>query len=147
GAFAFLKNPVIDKARIQLNVNMDMISRNVNKELYAAGTYKHPAIKKIIEKSDRGTGIQLKFGHDLPGSGREDWTMQSDQGPFAQQNIPFVYFGVEDHPDYHKPTDTFANIDPDFYYGAASTILNSVIRIDKKLKKIIKAEKNKLESN
>ena len=37
--------------------------------------------------------------------------MQSDHGAFHAAGIPFVYFGVEDHPDYHKPTDTFDKID------------------------------------
>ena len=37
--------------------------------------------------------------------------MQSDQGVFHGIGIPFVYFGVEDHPDYHRPTDDVSRID------------------------------------
>lgn len=136
GAFAFLKNPIVAKERIKLNVNMDMVGRNAKGEFYASGTYKHPEIKQIISKASRKTGVDLLFGHDLPGSGREDWTMQSDQGPFAQENIPFVYFGVEDHADYHKPTDTFDKIDQNFYHGSVMTILRSIIQLDKNLSKI-----------
>jgi len=136
GAAAFVKNPTIDKKSIALNVNMDMIAHNDKNELYASGTYKHPVIKTIIEGQDKDTGIKILFGHDLPDSGKEDWTMQSDQGPFAAENIPFVYFGVEDHKDYHKITDTFANINLDFYYNASRAILKSIIQLDKRLDEV-----------
>ncbi|MEJ7692150.1 M28 family peptidase [Daejeonella sp.] len=132
GAVSFVKEPTVAKDKIALNINMDMIAHNDKGELYASGTYKNPGLKSIIEGEDKNTGIKILFGHDLPDSGKEDWTMQSDQGPFAKENIPFIYFGVEDHKDYHKPTDTFANINQDFYYGASTAILKSIIKIDKK---------------
>ncbi len=135
GAASFVKEPVIAKERIILNVNMDMIAHNDKGELYAAGTYKNPTLKSIIEGEDKNTGVKILFGHDLPDTGKEDWTMQSDQGPFAKENIPFIYFGVEDHKDYHKPTDTFENINQDFYYGASTAILKSIIKLDKDLGK------------
>ncbi|MES3019064.1 MAG: M28 family peptidase [Bacteroidota bacterium] len=135
GAASFVKEPVIAKDRIILNVNMDMIAHNDKGELYAAGTYKNPTLKSIIEGEDKNTGVKILFGHDLPDTGKEDWTMQSDQGPFAKENFPFIYFGVEDHKDYHKPTDTFENINQDFYYGASTAILMSIIKLDKNLGK------------
>lgn len=131
GASSFVKEPTVDKDMIILNINMDMIAHNDKGELYASGTYKNPALKSIIEGADKNTGIRILFGHDLPGSGKDDWTMQSDQGPFAKENIPFIYFGVEDHKDYHKPTDTFENINKDFYYGASTAILKSMIKLDR----------------
>ena len=42
----------------------------------------------------------------------KDWTSQSDHYAFHLKKIPFIYFGVEDHADYHKPSDTFDKIDP-----------------------------------
>ena len=113
GAYAFLKDPKTNKKAIKLNINMDMVSHNDKSELYAAGTYKTPVLKEIIKDADKNTGINIIFGHDIPGSGKDDWTMQSDQGPFAKENIPFIYFGVEDHKDYHQATDTFQNINQD----------------------------------
>ncbi len=134
GAVNFVKYPTVKKKKIALNVNMDMIAHNDKGELYASGTYKQPHLKSIIEGEDKNTGIKILFGHDLPDSGKEDWTMQSDQGAFAKENIPFIYFGVEDHKDYHKPTDTFENINQEFYYGAATAILKSIIKLDRDLK-------------
>lgn len=138
GAYSFIKNPVIESSRIKLIVNMDMISHNDKGELYAAGAFKNPVIKKILKNADKETGVKIIFGHDDPKLGRDDWTMQSDHGPFAQNNIPFIYFGVEDHKDYHKPTDEYQNINKDFLYGAGKAILNSVISLDDQLKKVTK---------
>jgi Zn-dependent M28 family amino/carboxypeptidase len=136
GAYAFLKDPKTDKNMIKLNVNMDMVSHNNKSELYAVGTYQTPILKEIIKGSDKNTGINILFGHDIPGTGKDDWTMQSDQGPFAKENIPFIYFGVDDHKDYHQSTDTFENINPDFFYSATHAILRSIINLDKNILKI-----------
>lgn len=138
GAYAFLKDPQTNKNAIKLNINMDMVSHNDKSELYACGTYKTPILKEIIQDADKNTGINIRFGYDIPGSGKDDWTMQSDQGPFSKENIPFIYFGVEDHKDYHQPTDTFENINKDFFYSASNAILNSLIQLDKNLHKINK---------
>ncbi|WP_051189601.1 M20/M25/M40 family metallo-hydrolase [Daejeonella oryzae] len=136
GAYAYIKNPVLDGKRIKMIINLDMISHNDKGELYAAGSYKNPEIKSVIKGADKDTGVKILFGHDDPKLGRNDWTMQSDQGPFAQDNIPFIYFGVEDHKDYHKPSDEYQNINADFFYGASNAILNSTIKVDKRLKRI-----------
>ncbi len=136
GAAAFVKDPVVHKNRIALNINMDMIAHNDKGELYAAGAFRNPSIKKILEGADKNTGIKILFGHDSPDAGKDDWTMQSDQGPFAKENIPFIYFGVEDHKDYHKPTDAFENINQDFYYGASTAILRCIVMLDKNLERL-----------
>lgn len=136
GAYSFLNNPPVPKELIKININLDMVSHNDKSELYAAGTFKTPAIKDIIQHADQNTGISIKFGHDRPDMGKDDWTMQSDHGPFAKENIPFLYFGVEDHNDYHKPSDDFENINPNFFYSASTAILKSIISIDKNLNRI-----------
>ena len=136
GAYSFLNNPPIPKELIKLTINLDMVSHNDKSELYAAGTFKSPAIKDIIQNADQNTGISIKFGHDQPDLGKDDWTIQSDHGPFAKENIPFLYFGVEDHKDYHKPSDDFDNINPNFFYSASTAILKSIISLDKNLDRI-----------
>lgn len=131
GARYFVANLPIAKDSIVLNVNMDMISRNDKNELYAAGLVHYPQFAGVFEKAKKKASIKLMRGHDIPGSGRDDWTFQSDHGAFHREKIPFIYFGVEDHPDYHKPTDTFANIQPKFYVRAVETILGALKEIDK----------------
>lgn len=134
GARAFVANPPVAKESLILNLNMDMISRNDKNELYAVGTYHYPQLKPTLEKVAKTAKIKLLLGHDRPEQGSDDWTNQSDQGAFHAAKIPFIYFGVEDHKDYHKPTDDFQNIQPEFYVRAVETILEAVKGFDKDLK-------------
>jgi hypothetical protein len=62
------------------------------------------------------------MGHDKGGR-HKDWTHQSDHYAFHQKQIPFLYFGVEDHADYHKTTDTFDKINLSNYIEACNTIV------------------------
>lgn len=128
GAKAFVANPPVDISRINLNVNMDMISHNDKGELYAAGTFKYPQLKPFLITTN--PDLKLLLGHDDPKLGHDDWTNQSDQGAFNAKNIPFIYFGVEDHKDYHKPTDEFQNINKTFFINAANAIQEVLINID-----------------
>lgn len=129
GSRAFVDQPVIPLDQIRLNVNMDMISHNDKEELYACGTFKYPALKKYFITSK--PTIKVLFGHDDPKMGHDDWTNQSDQGSFNAKNIPFLYFGVEDHKDYHKASDEYQNINKKFFTNAAASILEIINNIDK----------------
>jgi Zn-dependent M28 family amino/carboxypeptidase len=133
GARHFVANPHVPIDRLVVNVNMDMVGRNDRNELYAAGTYHYPFLRPHLEAVGAGAPITLRFGHDSPDLGSDDWTLQSDHGEFHQAGIPFVYFGVEDHPDYHRPTDTAAGIQPLFYSGAVTTVLTAVREFDRNL--------------
>lgn len=130
GSKAFVANPPIAKERLALNINLDMVSRGDKGELYAAGTYHWPKTKPPLQAVATRAPITLLFGHDRPEDGHDDWTKQSDHGSFHAAGIPFVYFGVEDHPDYHKPTDTPDKIDVAFFGHAAETILDAVLALD-----------------
>ncbi|HLU90920.1 MAG TPA: M28 family peptidase [Cyclobacteriaceae bacterium] len=130
GARALLRDFPFPLEQILMNVNLDMISRSEKNELYAVGTRHYPHLKPTLERVARKAKIDLAFGHDEPGTGADDWTNASDHGPFHAEGIPFIYFGVEDHPDYHRPTDMYENIDPDFYFQAVNLILWSVIAFD-----------------
>ena len=130
GARAFMAAPPVAKDRIALNVNLDMIARGDKGEIYVSGLHHNPTLKPLLEPVAARAPIEVKFGHDLPGTGDEDWTMQSDHGVFHQAGIPFVYFGVEDHADYHQPTDTADRINPDFFAKAAAVVLDALRALD-----------------
>jgi Zn-dependent M28 family amino/carboxypeptidase len=124
----------VPQERIGLNLNLDMVSRSDKREIYVAGTYHTPDLRAPLEAVARRARIRMLFGHDRPESaagGADDWTTQSDHGAFHAAKIPFVYFGVEDHADYHKPTDTADKIDRGFFVDVAETILDAVIALDK----------------
>lgn len=123
----------LSPAAMALNVNLDMVSRSDVNEIYAAGLYHTPSLKPILEDVRARASVKLLFGHDRPeppSGGQDDWTLQSDHGEFHKAGVPFVYFGVEDHADYHKPTDTPDKIDPRFFGDAVDMILEAILALD-----------------
>jgi hypothetical protein len=137
GAIAFLNAPPVPVSAMALNVNFDMVSRNDRGEIYAAGTSHSPALKPIVQDVQRRTPVKILLGHDRPQSSRsdpEDWTPQSDHGEFHKAGVPFIYFGVEDHPDYHRPTDTADKIDPTFFGDVVDMLLDFVVSADRSLR-------------
>jgi len=132
GADALLENPPLPLQNMLLNVNMDMLSINDKGELYASGTYHHPALIPYLEQVAARPQAKLLLGHDRPEQGENDWTRQSDHFQFHKRGIPFIYFGVEDHPHYHKPTDTFSNTNAVFFPDAAALVIDFISLIDKK---------------
>lgn len=135
GSKYFVANLPVKKEAILLNLNMDMISHNDKNELYATGTFQNPNLKSMLERVQKKSLIKLLLGHDDPKLDSDDWTFQSDQGSFYKEKIPFIYFGVEDHKDYHQPTDDFETINQPFYIHAVETILETVKEFDKNLQK------------
>jgi len=109
-----------------------MVSHSERGELYAAGAYHYPFLRPYLERLAARAPVKLLLGHDAPGlPPGDDWTSSSDHGAFHAARIPFIYFGVEDHADYHKPTDDFATITPDFFVAAAETIASFVSDVDR----------------
>jgi len=114
---------------VVLNINLDMIAHNDNQELYACGTYYYPQLKPVLAHIE--SPIDLKLGHDSPEyKGGDDWTYASDHRVFHKRGIPFIYFGVEDHADYHEPTDTYENINETFYLNAVALIIEAIDQYD-----------------
>ncbi len=131
GSAHFVNNIDLQKEKIVLNVNLDMVSRSVKNELYACGTAHYPQLKKPLESFKLPDNIALRLGHDQPGSGRDDWTSQSDHMNFHKKGVPFIYFGVEDHEDYHRPTDDFEKVNQDFYHRSVEVIVRAIKALDK----------------
>jgi Zn-dependent M28 family amino/carboxypeptidase len=120
--------PLLD--RTVMAVNLDMVSRNDRNELYVAGAYHFPWLKPRIDAVAATAPVTLKQGHDRPELKENDWTMQSDHGAFHAVKKPWVYFGVEDHPGYHNPSDDFAAVPADFFQRSATTIEAAVRAFD-----------------
>jgi Zn-dependent M28 family amino/carboxypeptidase len=131
GAQHFVAN--LNDQQVILNINMDMISRSDSKEIYACGTRYRSDLKSILQTvNNSNLKVNLKLGHDGLKVGEQDWTYNSDHGPFHKKGISFIYFGVEDHPDYHRNSDTFDKIDTEFYSNVVAMILDFVKEMDNK---------------
>lgn len=127
GAKDFVKT--FDASKVVVNLNMDMISRSSENELYVVGARYNDQLKAIITAFENPTESKFLEGHDGT-DGKDDWTMASDHGPFHKAGIPFLYFGNEDHADYHRPEDDFKDITPKFYINSVKMILSVFKSID-----------------
>ena len=134
GARALVRGGALDLERVALNVNFDMVSRSDVDELYVAGLAHSPRFERVIDTLAADAPITLLKGHDTDDWGEYgNWTMMSDHAAFHEVGIPFLYFGVEDHAAYHKPSDDFAHITHDFYVRAVDTLALAVERLDAEL--------------
>jgi Zn-dependent M28 family amino/carboxypeptidase len=139
GARVFVSDPPVPLADMVLNVNLDMLSRNDRNELYAAGAARWPFMRGRLEALAKTAPVTLKLGHDTPAWGEgQDWTGESDQVAFNEKGIAWVYFGVEDHPDYHTTRDRFSTIPQDFFRRSAATVVTAVRAFDDDLDAIAK---------
>jgi hypothetical protein len=135
GGEYLLNNFPIAIENIALNINMDMIAHNDSLQLYASGLYHYPDLKQPLEGL-KSTKITLLYGHDNPNDKKiDDWTYSSDHRVFHRKGIPYIYFGVADHKDYHKSTDTYKNINKAFYIDAVRLIIESIEAYDSFLAK------------
>jgi Zn-dependent M28 family amino/carboxypeptidase len=137
GARAFLAALPFPKEQLALNLNLDMVSHNDDNEIFAAGTSYTPALKPLLEQAAARHTVKVRLGHDrsqLVAGSVEDWTGSSDHGPFHEAGVPFLYFGVEDHADYHAPGDTFEHINQPFFIHVADLLVDVAATLDSDLK-------------
>jgi hypothetical protein len=133
GSRAWVNASPLPLDKILVDINMDMVGRNVKNQLFAAGPTKYPQLQPLVEETIACTkGITLTIGHDGGAgyTGQNDWTNQSDQGAFNTKKIPFVYFGEEDHPDYHKVGDSPDRLMPAFYAASVRAVADFIRRFD-----------------
>lgn len=124
GSRALVAAPPVDLDRIDLVVNLDMLSRSAEGELWVAGTAHFPELLPFVAAAAARSAVAVRTGHDTPDEERADWTEESDHAAFHAAGVPWLYFGVEDHDDYHTPDDTFDRIDVEFFLGAAATVVD-----------------------
>ena len=125
GARAFVANPPVDQDDIVFNLNLDMVAMSTDRILWAVGTYHYPYLKPIVDRVAARASVNLPMGYDEPGGAPgSDWTMLTDSGAFHAAGIPFIYLGVDFHPHYHQPSDTYENMTLDFFQNASETIID-----------------------
>jgi len=135
GSTAFVEHLPFPRGQLRLNLNIDMIGRGDHGRLIVSGVRDAPAVlAPLALAAARTSAVRVHEGYDRPTwlTGlMDDWTQSSDQGPFHDIGVPFLYFGVEDHADVHEPTDTADRIDPVFYRAAAETVLSALLEAGK----------------
>jgi hypothetical protein len=133
GARAFVAEPPVPLDSVDVNLNLDMVARTAG-VLWAGGASHWRALRPILEEAAARAPVQIRLGHDRPGAPEgDDWTGQSDHKAFHDAGIPWVYLGVEDHPDYHRPTDDFERVVPSEYMDALRAALLTLLALDRSL--------------
>lgn len=132
GANAFIEQNPMLLSNIILNINIDMIagSARTKKLRYISRGLEGILNKdKILALQEQDYPIKLVkgFRHSMR---REEqnvrWEVASDHGAFYRQKIPFIYFGVGIHKNYHQPTDTYENINQPFFLSAVAVIYHQI---------------------
>lgn len=137
GANAFLKDTTLPESSLALNLNLDMVARADNGTLWASGPNHTPSLAPIIKEVAAETPLTVRIGYDGSDPEQDDWTELSDHEVFYRRGIPHLYLGVEDHPDYHQPTDDFENIDQDTFLKSVDTIIMIAKALDENLEDVL----------
>ena len=135
GAREFVKAPPVPLASVSLNLNFDMTARaETDGHLWVTGGYQHPDLRRILEPTPAQGAVSFAFGKDTPqDTGENNWVEASDHAAFHAAGVPFLYMGVDYHPDYHRPSDTFERIDPAVFTNATDLAIAGFHALDKAL--------------
>lgn len=128
GAYSFVDwlSSKIGLANIVVNINMDMIARADKNEIFVCGLRANPMLMYLTDKIQDSTNVWILKGHEGGATG-EDWSEASDHAAFFRKSVPFLYFGVEDHVDYHQTTDDVEKINYSRFIEICN-MLNIVVR-------------------
>ena len=135
GARHFVEAPPVPLESIAMNLNFDMTARaETDGKLWVTGTYQHPNFRPLLEVLPANGAVALAFGKDTPqDTGEDNWVNSSDHAAFHRAQVPFLYLGVNYHPDYHRPSDDFGTITPSVFISATELSIASFRALDRGL--------------
>ncbi len=138
GAKAFLQqNPQL-VPNIKLNINLDMLAGSADSRYLH---YLSRNLNKILNKQHLATfkqqqayqGFPVLYGfkrHLIYKNKHVRWLKASDHYAFHRQGIPFIYYGVGVHNNYHTRRDTFENSNKILLIQSANTIYHQLLLLD-----------------
>ena len=114
GSRYYATHPPVPIEDVLFNLNMDMISRSVEKDTLknqcgVQFTNAYPMLKTMTEDVNKeyNLGMELKFrGSEVPSGG-------SDFASFARVGVPVIGLMAAMHPEYHTPKDELGLIEWD----------------------------------
>ena len=135
GAEHFVRAPPVPLESITLNINFDMTARaETDGKLWVVGAYQHPALRPVLEAALASGAVSLAFGKDTPrDTGQNNWIEASDQAAFFRAGVPFLYLGVDYHPDYHRPSDDYERITPAVFAASTEVAVAAFRALDRAL--------------
>lgn len=117
GSRYFVKHPTVKKEKIVAVLNGDMIGRNESGNAALLGAITpHKNSSDLVEMAMNANEELTNFNVDTSWDAEdhpEFWYFRSDHLPYAQANVPAIFFTTLLHPDYHTPKDEADKIDLD----------------------------------
>lgn len=138
GIFSFFNaNPEFIQ-KIKLNINMDMLAGSTSSENLH---FMSKNLAKVLSTNDekqflmnhnyRNFSIIRGFKRRLSSkNSRVIWLKASDHAAFSREGIPFVYYGVGLHENYHTVNDKFANTNHQLLINSTNAILAQIRFLD-----------------
>ncbi|MCE9679263.1 M28 family peptidase [Shewanella sp. AS1] len=116
---------------IELVINLDMIGHPARgNSIYLEGRRGFAQFDQLEQTLESTVGLCIRANHP-PEAGksiqRVDWLRASDHYPFYRAGVPWLYFGVPPHPDYHQMSDTADKIDMNFLAAVTETAFKLLI--------------------
>jgi hypothetical protein len=124
GSQAFVAAPPVPLADIMVVLNLDMIAQGTKGRIFVGGTSYTASLKPHLLAAYAGSKVAVVPDFEI-------YDAQSDQYPFMQKGIPFLFFCVgDDDPWYHTPSDRFELIPKTFYWASTEAILETFLELD-----------------
>lgn len=136
GSKAFVKKHKNIIEKIKLNINLDMISgaKKTHKlhyiekglsALLSEKDYQDFSQNNItplvcIKSGFKQVGLRIKNNKHI------NYNAASDHGAFYKEKIPFIYYGVGMHNNYHTEHDTFEKTNVNFFIKATISIYQNI---------------------
>lgn len=118
GSSWFIQHLPVDKNKIKLMLNFDMVGRlNAYKTLSVGATGTFLDAEKLLNSSCDTNSLKLAFSKEGYGP--------SDHASFYADSIPVLYFNTGVHTDYHLPSDDFEKIN----CGGLTTIADYIQKL------------------
>jgi Zn-dependent M28 family amino/carboxypeptidase len=132
GSKAFVASPLVPLPQILLNINLDMLSRGERQnKLYLYGAFSLPGVADYVKSQSFALKLQLRHrGKGLRGQYRVDWANASDHAPFRRAGLPFLFFGVDNHAQYHTAEDDWQKIRPAYIDAMFATVSSMLLWLD-----------------
>jgi Zn-dependent M28 family amino/carboxypeptidase len=138
GSKAFINDNQTLLKSIKLNINLDMLAgskRSKNLHYISRGLnilLPENELKKFYQQQQfQELSIVKGFRRERHAlNKRTHWLLASDHGSFHQAGIPFIYFGVGTHSNYHTPNDKYSNTNHQLLINSTNSIFQQLLFLD-----------------
>lgn len=125
GSRAFVRSPPVEREHLWADLNLDMVSRGREDLIFCEPGEGADFLLAAVRSANAMLGeLELRVGE------HPEWLVQSDQDSFLRAGIPALYFGVEDHEDYHRVTDSAEKVLPELIARVARLVARTVGELD-----------------